>query len=217
MRKQRKYVGEIMSMLALVFLLAFVSRVNVKAAAPTSNGFAVHHISNDRTTVGIDLPDNHIMKQAQLIDAKGNILKSQKCVKYVVFTGLTANNVYRCRYRTLIRDYTLDKYVVTSDWSAMLGFIPTTYAMKQVGSKRAFAIAMPKVGGVKNYRVYMSRKQNTGYRLVKKGKPGKSVKISKFKGKKLKKGVYYYVKIFPVLKNKLICYPNTSRVIFKKR
>ena len=216
MRKQRKYVGEIMSMLALVFLLAFVSRVNVKAAAPTSNGFTVHHISNDRTTVGIDLPDNHIMKQAQLIDAKGNILKSQKCVKYVVFTGLTANNVYRCRYRTLIRDYTLDKYVVSSDWSEMIGFIPTTYTMKQVGSKRAFTIDMPKVYGVAKYKVYMSKKQNTGYVAVKKAKPGKTVKISKFKGKKLKKNTYYYVRIYPILINKMVCYPNTSRIIFKK-
>ncbi len=216
MREQRKYLREIMSMLALVFLLAIVSKVNVNAATPTSDGFTVHHISTDRTVVGIDLPNNHIMKQAELIDAQGNILKSQKCVKFVVFTGLSANNVYRCRYRTLIRDYTLDKYVVSSDWSEMIGFIPTTYTMKQVGSKRAFTIDMPKVYGVAKYKVYMSKKQNTGYVAVKKAKPGKTVKISKFKGKKLKKNTYYYVRIYPILINKMVCYPNTSRIIFKK-
>ena len=217
MREQRKYVREIMSLLALVFLLAVVSKVNVKAAAPTSKGFSVHHISNDRTTVGIDLPNNHVMKQAQLIDAKGNVLKSQKCVKYVVFTGLSVNNVYRCRYRTLIRDYTLNKYVVSSDWSEMIGFIPTSYKMRQVGSKRAFSIAMPKVNGVAKYWVFLSKKQNSGYVSAKKAKPGKTVKISKFKGKKLKKNTYYYVRIFPILKNKMICYPSTSRIIFKKK
>ena len=72
--------------------------------------------------------------------------------------------------------------------------------------KKNYTVVMPKAKnakGIKNFTVYISKDRSKGYKKVKTAKPGKNVKISKFKGKAIKTRQIYYIKIVPNLKCKV--------------
>lgn len=71
------------------------------------------------------------------------------------------------------------------------------YKVRQVGKSRKVKIKTPKVAGIKNYKIYMSTKKNSGWKKIKTLKPGKAITISRFKGKSFKYYKNYYYKIVP--------------------
>ena len=70
-------------------------------------------------------------------------------------------------------------------------------------SKKVVIPKAKKAKGIKSFTVYISRNKNKGFKKVKTVKPGKNVVISKYKGKVIKNGQIYYIKIVPNLKNKV--------------
>ncbi len=67
----------------------------------------------------------------------------------------------------------------------------------KVGTGRKVRIKMPKISGVKSYKVYMSYKKDRAWKKLKTVKAGKSIVVSKFKGKALARNKKYYYKIMP--------------------
>lgn len=76
-------------------------------------------------------------------------------------------------------------------------FVIAQYQLSQVGTGRKVRIKMPKISGVKSYKVYMSYKKDRAWKKLKTVKAGKSIVVSKFKGKALARNKKYYYKIVP--------------------
>lgn len=94
-------------------------------------------------------------------------------------------------------NYDTDSYDPYTPWSNSVYFSTAQYKLKQVGKTKKAKITTPKVAGISKYTVYMSLKKNGGYKKVKTVKAGKSITVSKFKGKALKAKKNYYFKFVP--------------------
>lgn len=68
--------------------------------------------------------------------------------------------------------------------------------VKLISKNRKITVKWSKISGVKNYTVYISKSENSGWKKVKKlGAKKKKIVIKKCGKKKLKRGTRYYVKI----------------------
>ena len=85
----------------------------------------------------------------------------------------------------------------TGEWTKKVPFVIAQYQLSQVGTGRKVRIKMPKISGVKSYKVYMSYKKDRAWKKLKTVKAGKSIVVSKFKGKALARNKKYYYKIVP--------------------
>ena len=85
----------------------------------------------------------------------------------------------------------------TGEWTKKVPFVIARYQLSQVGTGRKVRIKMPKISGVKSYKVYMSYKKDRAWKKLKTVKAGKSIVVSKFKGKALARNKKYYYKIVP--------------------
>lgn len=136
----------------------------------------------------------------RILNRKGKVIRfSEKTLGIEEFESLKKNQLYYYQIREVeTTSYPWGGESVTKGaWTKKVPFIIAQYPVSQVGTARKVRIKMPKIQGVKNYKVYISDKKNKGWKKLKTVKSGGSVIISKFKGKALKKNKKYYYKIVP--------------------
>lgn len=193
--------------LALVMAFALQAPVNAaeKAAVPvmdremeattmmtdvTNQNFAPYYKSNKEITYQVAVPSDVTGVQVILYNYKGKKVSTQNAlsasygtvIRYVRFK-IAKNQTYTVKVRTYL-----------------------SYKYNYRTGKKNYTVVMPKAKnakGIKNFTVYISKDRSKGYKKVKTAKPGKNVKISKFKGKAIKTRQIYYIKIVPNLKCKV--------------
>lgn len=226
MKKMKKSMGLLVA--AFVFCFAFAvtakvdaaevkaklesvtdeSQLNAKVQAVSTGSFDITYMSPTKSDVGISVnqsyADSSYRTQIGLFDAAGNLLQTTECISYASFTSLKTNKVYIYRARTVQADYTKGVYTPVTAWSGAKAFSTINFKGNKLNT-RGFWLKGPKVTGVKNYKVYISKKTNSGFKKVKTIKPGKKVKFTKFKKQAFKLNTYYYIRIVPVLKSKVAC------------
>ena len=149
-----------------------------------------------RTSKGVygyieELTDEYVSIECK--DTQDEEFFSQREIGYF-FVELSKNKLYSFRVRGMKINYDTDSYDPYTPWSNSVYFSTAQYKLKQVGKTKKAKITTPKVAGISKYTVYMSLKKNGGYKKVKTVKAGKSITVSKFKGKALKAKKNYYFK-----------------------
>ena len=181
----------------LCIMLVFALKVNTSAASEAT-------VSSDRKTVYISLTPDASGRQYEvaLYSRTGKKLGTTTAYSYATFTNLTTKNrVYFYNYRVI------DNYGnPATGWSkkvALTTIAVSKYKLKAKGN-RTVRIKVPKIKGVSSYRIYMKTYYSSGsYKKVKTVKPGKTIVIKRFRGKKFKWNTYYSVKMHPVVKKKI--------------
>lgn len=170
--------------IAITGMAANRSWINVTVNRTYNNNYTCNQV---RVTL-----NGKVVKEGYMVNSAGYPITT------CGITGLKKNKVYKVYARTAVAKS--NGTIAYSKWSAAKTVVTATYKGNKISSKSAkgFWLKAPKISGVKNYKVYI-KKGNGKYKKVKTIKPGKKVKITKFKGKSFKLG-YYYIKITPVLK-----------------
>lgn len=124
---------------------------------------------------------------------------NNKKVKYGVWRGSSSNGFTKLKntfYIIKIRPYTYvnGKKLCGSWFQGSFAFQPKVKFKQLNGKVKA---SWNKVSGAKKYVVYMSDKKGSGHKKIKTTKK-RTIKISKFKKKGLKKGKSYYVYVSAV-------------------
>ena len=141
--------------------------------------------NRDNGSIGfVEFNDGTYEKQVQLLNRSGKVIKTDTCYTYTTFS-LSKNTVYYVRYREMDYDYASGQTYYSS-WSGKLGFCTAKFKLSLIRKGRKVKYKAPKVAGVKSFRIYVSTKSGSKYKKVKTLKPGKSFKIKKFRGKKIK-------------------------------
>ena len=134
----------------------------------------------------------------RVLNNKGNVVEvSEQNGGITYFSYLKKNRLYYYQIReTRTAAYPWEEDF-TGEWTKKVPFVIAQYQLSQVGTGRKVRIKMPKISGVKSYKVYMSYKKNKAWKKLKTVKAGKSIVISKFRGKALARNKKYYYKIVP--------------------
>lgn len=134
----------------------------------------------------------------RVLDSKGSVVEvSEQNGGITYFSYLKKNRLYYYQIReTRTAAYPWEEDF-TGEWTKKVPFVIAQYQLSQVGTGRKVRIKMPKISGVKSYKVYMSYKKNKAWKKLKTVKAGKSIVISKFRGKALARNKKYYYKIVP--------------------
>ena len=134
----------------------------------------------------------------RVLDIKGNVVEvSEQNGGITYFSYLKKNRLYYYQIReTRTAAYPWEEDF-TGEWTKKVPFVIAQYQLSQVGTGRKVRIKMPKISGVKSYKVYMSYKKDRAWKKLKTVKAGKSIVVSKFKGKALARNKKYYYKIVP--------------------
>lgn len=134
----------------------------------------------------------------RVLNNKGHVVEvSEKNGGITYFSYLKKNRLYYYQIRetrTAVYPWEED---FTGEWTKKVPFVIAQYQLSQVGTGRKVRIKMPKISGVKSYKVYMSYKKDRAWKKLKTVKVGKSIVVSKFKGKALARNKKYYYKIVP--------------------
>ncbi len=208
-------------MAVFAFSLLFATGVKVSAAemkmnvdaAEDSNvvkmmavpEFAIHYINPAKTSASFAINYSHGMGWTRIgiFDVKGRLVAYDDALSYATVNGLKPNQLYYYRAQSIG-----DNGAPTSGWSAAKAFVTLKdkkIKLKAVKNKRAFTVQVPKLSGIKNYTVSVSRSRDKGFKKVKTIKPGKKVTINRFKKKPLGFGKYYYVKVTLKTKKNVTC------------
>lgn len=142
----------------------------------------------------IQFGDSYYRKEVQLLDQSGTKVVKTTSATYLASFSVKKNKVYFVRFREVYSNGT------KSAWSGKISFCTMKLGRKLKSGKK-IRFKVPKVKGVKKFKIYMSTKLDSGYKKIKTLKPGKSFKVGKFRGKKFKfyKNYYYWPRA--VLKN----------------
>ena len=134
----------------------------------------------------------------RVLDSKGNVVEvSEQNGGITYFSYLKKNRLYYYQIReTRTAAYPWEEDF-TGEWTKKVPFVIAQYQLSQVGTGRKVRIKMPKISGVKSYKVYMSYKKDRAWKKLKTVKAGKSIVVSKFRGKALARNKKYYYKIVP--------------------
>lgn len=134
----------------------------------------------------------------RVLNNKGNVVEvSEQNGGITYFSYLKKNRLYYYQIReTQTSAYPWEEDF-TGEWTKKVPFVIAQYQLSQVGTGRKVRIKMPKISGVKSYKVYMSYKKDRAWKKLKTVKAGKSIVVSKFKGKALARNKKYYYKIVP--------------------
>ena len=131
----------------------------------------------------------------RVLNNKGNVVEvSEQNGGITYFSYLKKNRLYYYQIReTQTSAYPWEEDF-TGEWTKKVPFVIAQYQLSQ---GRKVRIKMPKISGVKSYKVYMSYKKDRAWKKLKTVKAGKSIVVSKFKGKALARNKKYYYKIVP--------------------
>lgn len=142
-----------------------------------------------------NISDDYRMR---VLDSKGSVVEvSEQNGGITYFSYLKKNRLYYYQIReTRTAAYPWEEDF-TGEWTKKVPFVIAQYQLSQVGTGRKVRIKMPKISGVKSYKVYMSYKKDRAWKKLKTVKAGKSIVVSKFKGKALARNKKYYYKIMP--------------------
>ena len=104
---------------------------------------------------------------------------------------------YAARFGTY--DAESDTFIPASDWSKIRYFTTISKYKCRLSKNKTKTVILktPKIKGVSSYIVYLSTKKKSGFKKVKKVLPGKTVKLTRYKGKKFSYYQNYYYKIVP--------------------
>lgn len=131
-------------------------------------------------------------------DMNGVVKKTEKTTSMnpVIERYLLNGNFYKYHVRTYIKYGATEMF---SGWSSFkyMGVMVKASAKK---SKKALTLSWNPVNGTKNYVVYASTNEQSGFKKLK-SVTGNSLKVTKVNGKKLKKGKKYYFRIDLVSKD----------------
>ena len=142
--------------------------------------------------------DYRVDYDMRILDSKGKVVEvSEQNGGITYFSYLKKNSLYYYQIReTRTAAYPWEENF-TGQWTKKVPFVIAKYQLSQVGTGRKVRIKMPKISGVKSYKVYMSYKKDKAWKKLKTVKAGKSIVISKFRGKALARNKKYYYKIVP--------------------
>ncbi len=127
------------------------------------------------------------------LNSSGKEITSQTTTSTYASLSVKNNRIYQFQIRAV---QTINGETYTSDWTTIKvleqPWIAKGTILKSTSSGKKLTVKWKKETGATGYKVYVSKKQTSGYKLVKTvGKKVNSVTISKLAGKKLKKGTYY--------------------------
>lgn len=181
----------------------------------TNQNFAPYYKSDKEICYQVAVPSDVTGVQVILYNYKGkkaavqNALSSSygTVVRTVKFK-IAKNQAYTIKARTYLSVNGTMIYGKLSEARAFttVANVKVKYKYNYSTGKKKYTVIIPKAKnakGIKSFTVYISRNQSKGYKKVKTVKPGKNVNISKFKGKAIKTGQIYYIKIVPNLKCKV--------------
>lgn len=220
MKKFRKSIGLFAAAFALCLTFAVGAKVNAadvqmqigdadagnKVQTMAFPEFGLDYLSSDYTSASVAVAYEYgdDWNRIGLFDVNGNLIATDDTKSYASFSGLAKNRVYYYRLQKISRL----NGTPTSGWSEAKAFTTTDsdkIKMKAIKNKKAFTIKVPKIAGVKNYTILMSKKYDKGFKKVKTVKPGKKIKLTKFKKKAFKLNTRYYIRIQVKTKNNTLC------------
>ena len=111
----------------------------------------------------------------RVLNNKGNVVEvSEQNGGITYFSYLKKNRLYYYQIReTQTSAYPWEEDF-TGEWTKKVPFVIAQYQLSQVGTGRKVRIKMPKISGVKSYKVYMSYKKDRAWKKLKTVKAGKS-------------------------------------------
>lgn len=181
----------------------------------TTKNFAPYYKYDKEICYAVAVPSDVTGVQAILYNYKGKKVATQKVlsasygtvVRYIKFK-IAKNQSYTLKLRTYLSVNGTTIYGKLSKPRAFttLTGITVKYRYNYRSGKKKYTVVIPKAKkakGIKSFTVYISKNRDKGFKKVKTVKPGKNVVISKYKGKVIKNGQIYYIKIVPNLKNKV--------------
>lgn len=219
MKKIRKSLGLFIVAFALCMVFGISAKVNaadveMKIGNAGSDevqmmnvpDFTVSYISSDKSSASFSIQYSYSGQVTRIgvFDINGNLVAYDDAYSYATVTGLRKNQVYYYRAQTM----TTLNGVPTSGWSEAKAFTTAEsgkFKFKGVKGQKACTIKVPKIKGVKNYTLYLSKKSDAGFKKVKTIKPGKKIKLTKFKKKAFKLGSTYYLRVMVNTKNNITC------------
>lgn len=178
--------------LLICLLMVFSFKLKVSA------GSSVYYISNNKRNVGIQFTDQSgYHYDVLLYNRKKKKIARTTCYRYANFYGATwKNSVYYYRYR-LLNDYN----VPVTNWTELKPFTTISgnrYSLKiKSKNNRTVKVRVPRIKGVSDYKIYIGTYPTYGFRLSKVAKPGQTVVLSGYGGRKFTWGWRYYVRFVP--------------------
>ena len=165
--------------------------------------FRISYVGSSYIQVRYNLPYSDITCDLQLLDVNKNLMAVAQPTSSSGTASLNAiikdNKVYYYRIRPVYRTWNsssrsyLRNYI--GPWSPYRAVCTVKLKAKLLKrSKISEKVTLPKVRGVKNAKISISKKKDSGYKKVKTLKPGKSYVVTKCGKNKLKKYINYYLK-----------------------
>lgn len=123
---------------------------------------------------------------------------------YAYIDGMKKNTLYYVRVRTIQKVNNQNTY---GNWSEKRAIIFLKNKAKErenyTAGYETLTVNTQKIKGVKKYKVQVSKKRDSGYKNVKTIKAGKSITVSHYKGKRMKVGKTWYIRVIPILNSKI--------------
>ncbi len=203
------------------FFIGTTNQVSAKAdeVKLSTACFGIRYVSSSYVQIAYKLPYSDITCSVEFADANKNLISTAAPTTKAsgvatVYADIKDNKVYYFRIRPVYVDNGTRYYV--GPWSGYKAICTVKLKTKLLKkSKLSEKVVLPNVRGVKNAKILISKKKDSGYKKVKTLKPGKSYVITKCGKNKLKKYITYYLKASVKLKDNVPCesvYYNTFRI-----
>lgn len=169
--------------------------------------------SNTIRVVGV-APADADRVELGVFDTKGNLIARNEAYvsKYSNYqfngyvNGIPKNKVVMVRVRAMQRIGYTNTYNY-GNWSAPRASVFLKMKAKEYENYRSgyesLLVKTKKIKGIKKYKIQVSKKSDKGYKTVKTIKAGKSLRVAKYKGKGLRVGRTWYIRVIPILNSKI--------------
>lgn len=198
--------------------------VNTTPNSISSKNFGITSVLSytKKVQVGANVPAGATGVEVECYQGSKRVWKdtiSSSTYPYTYYQKYSTNKVYKYRARAYYKNYSTNRtyYGAPTGWK----YFTVPYAkMKSKSSAKGVSVTLKRTPGVKYYKVYISKKQNSGYKRVKTVKVTKKSKYSFRITKNYKKRKTNYIRVVPYITvgNKLVksdIYSQGSIYIFK--
>ncbi|MDO5147679.1 MAG: hypothetical protein Q4D60_11850 [Eubacteriales bacterium] len=213
MKTRKKFMYAVSALFALCMVMTLTVRAEaakMKTVIAEKNSvklmdvpqFSIQYLDAESGEAGIKVLGDGSWMRVGIFDVDANLIVYKDCISYASFSGLSKNKVYYYSVQSLD-----DNKQPTSEWASPRAFttiLNSKVKLKTVKNKRVVKLKVPKIRGIKNYTVSISRKSDGKYKKIKTMKPGKKLTVSKFKNKAFKNGPYY-IKVNYKTKDQVVC------------